>query len=85
VLNLIFQADRAGLGRVELEARSEFKGEIEGASGVEWNFLRRQKVSGKKTGGGLNSSMKKEIDSCSRGGEALRIGPAASAGRQDSL
>jgi hypothetical protein len=39
VLNLIFQADGAGLGLEILKACSEFEGEVEGACGVDWIFF----------------------------------------------
>jgi hypothetical protein len=40
VLDLIFEADGAGLGLEVLEACSELEGEVECACGVEWNFVR---------------------------------------------
>jgi hypothetical protein len=85
VLNLIFETDGAGLRLEILKARSEFEGEIEGACGIEWDFLRRKDIAGKKTGSGLKSAMGTKIDSCSCRGEALRIGSTASAGCQNRV
>ena len=85
MLNLIFDADGAGLGLEILKASSEFEGEVESAAGVEWDLLRRKNIAGKNTSSGLKPAMGKEIDSCSCRGEALRIGPTPSAACQNRL
>jgi hypothetical protein len=61
MLNLIFDADGAGLGLEILKASSEFEGEVESACGVEWDLLRRKDIAGKKTSSGLKPAMRRRL------------------------